>query len=87
MTTTDMKERDHALASINIIKDQGHALLRSIGSTTGILHRMTHLHLQETLTIESTERDPIQMIRRRRIRGRNLEGHSKKRRNAKCKLV
>ena len=84
---TDTKERGHALENTNIIKGQGHALLRSIGSITNVLHQMTHLPLQETRTTESTERDLIQMIRRRRARERNLEDQSKKMKNAKCKLA
>jgi hypothetical protein len=85
---TDMKERGHAQENItNIIKDQGHALLRSTGSTTDVLRQTTHRHLHETRNIESTERDLIQMTRKRRARGINRVGHSKKRRNARCKLV
>jgi hypothetical protein len=84
---TDMKERGHALANTNIIKGQGHALLRNIGNIIDILHQMTRPHLRETRIIENTGRDLIQMIRRRRARGRNLAGHSKKRRNARCKPV
>ena len=82
---TDTKERGHALENTNIIKGQGHALLRNIGNITDVPHQMTHPPLQETPITESTERDLIQMIRRRRVRGRNLEGHSKKKRNARCK--
>jgi cell fate (sporulation/competence/biofilm development) regulator YmcA (YheA/YmcA/DUF963 family) len=88
-----MTERGHdqgqGLAKTNILttKDQGQDQIRSIRSITVDTLRQT-IHQRPLVThiaTKNTASDHIQMIRRKRVKRRSLEGHLKKKRSARCK--
>lgn len=82
-----MTEKGHARVNTKLTRDQGHAPIRSTESIVDTPLQMSHPHLPATHVTENTGSDLTLMIRKRRAKGRNLVGHLRKRKSARCKLV